>query len=370
VRRVCVSWKQRPAFSLSLACDFSNIMRLGKPSKKSRAWKKAGLKGKPQHVTTETVIGQVSSDLISTYFAPKMIQLAEQSLERYATETMIYQDQLKELKNATEAEIGVEGSTDVLQQQQPPLPPPKPLYHSQHRIDELTSMFQETSDHFFAKAGGWKVHANAAKFERMLDEKYGVFRPFITEHPEIEQFVRTVQRKYAMGYFSPLRQGPPPIPRTTAVILLFMLQRGKMRWEITLLAALFLLIGLQPWALVGIVSLIRFLLYNRKRKPVGTMKKRIVTVKPYYTRREGGGDDEEDDNVSDNKYEQELLLQPVGSALGDKEQIDRSDYDTIVLGSRTRDIVCGCFAFSCGTKSLGAFLGQRCEWMFDIPTYQ
>ena len=72
----------------------------------------------------------------------------------------------------------------------------------------------------FTMNGGWKVHAKAARFERLMDEKYGMFRPFLKEHPEIEQFVRSVQRKYATGQYSPLRQGKPPIPKSTAVIVL------------------------------------------------------------------------------------------------------------------------------------------------------
>ena len=265
-------------------------MRIGKSPKKSRSWKKTGLTSKPKHVSTESVVGQVSADLISTFFAPKIKKLASESLERYAEEMLDYEDAVRELElNETvtvEGEIGDDGSIQT-DKDFPPIPK-APLFHSQVRIDELSTVMSESADHFFAKAGGWKVHANAAKFERFLDEKYGIFRPFITEHPEVEVFIRSIQRKYAMGYFSPLRQGPPPIPRSTAVILIFMMQRGKMQWQVVLLAALFFLVGLQPWALVAIISIVQGLLYRRKRKTVGKMQRRIAAVDPYYRRKEDG----------------------------------------------------------------------------------
>jgi hypothetical protein len=315
-------------------------MRIGKPIKKSRAWKKAGGKGnkqKPKHISTETVVGQVSSDLIGSFFAPKLKALASESLQRYAEEMLHYDDavklqhQLQQQTQTSQAEIGVQIDGFVLTGDKQILSPPKqPLFHSQARIDELEILLSETSEHFMAK--GWKVHANAAKFERFLDEKYGILRPFITEHPEIEQFIRSLQRKYAMGYFSPLRQGPPPIPRSTAVILLFMLQRGKVQWEIVLLATLFFLVGLQPWALVAIVCILQALLHRRKRKTVGKMPRTIPAVQPYYRKTEDNNTTDACDKQAETKRKQEILLQPVGSPLGKDEHIETAEYDTIMIG--------------------------------------
>jgi hypothetical protein len=56
-----------------------------------------------------------------------------------------------------------------------------------------------------------------------------------------------------------------------------MMQRGSMRWEITDCPALFLLVGLRPWALVGVVALLKTLM--RRDKPVGTMTTRILWVR-------------------------------------------------------------------------------------------
>jgi hypothetical protein len=173
--------------------------------------------------------------------------------------------------------------------------PIPPLFDSQHAIDEFMEVMVDTSKHFSAPKNAWKVHVNAAKFERQLDEKYGIFRPFITEHPEIETFVRSLQRKYHMGYLSPFRQGDPPIPRTTAVIILFMMQRNGVRWGALLLAALFTLIGLQPWALIAIVALVHQQLSRRTKKLIGGMKPVKEPLNAYYHTNDGKGslDDEQ-----------------------------------------------------------------------------
>jgi hypothetical protein len=262
--------------------------------------------------------------LVSAVFLPKIKDLATVSLEAYANELLIFEDDLHaSAKAETEAQVGSDGSVemDSLSMSDPPK---RPLFHSQYQIDELSHTFTETSNYFFEKSvkGGWKVHANAAKFERMLDEKYGIFRPFITNHPEIEVLVRSVQRKYAMGYFGPFAQKPPPIPKTTSIILLFMMQRGGMRWEIMVLSALFLLVGLQPWALVAIVAVLQTLFLQRKRKPVGTMKTKIPAIDPYYP---------SDDNDT-SQQKQDILREPVGKPLAAGEKLDTASYDTILLG--------------------------------------
>ena len=170
-------------------------MRLGKPVKRSRTSVKAGNAIARGGIKSRLQVGgPVSPDLIETIFAPKMIQLASESLERFAEVSLLYDDAVKEIQSknrSVEAEIGVDGSISTLYDL--PIPPNHPLYDSQFRIDELTTMLAETSEHFMSK--GYKVHIKAAKFERLLDEKYGVFRPFIKDHPEVEQFIRSMQRK-------------------------------------------------------------------------------------------------------------------------------------------------------------------------------
>ena len=315
-------------------------MRLGKRHKKSprNAWPTAGEKVKPKNVAADSVVGQISSDWISSVFAPKFQELAGATLEKYADDLLKYEDALKE-ENSSETEINQDGTTP-----DPVAEPYPPLFDSQPRIDEFSSILTETADHFFASSGGWRIHANAHKFERMLDEKYGVFRPFITNHPEVEVFVRTVQRKYAMGEFSPIRQGDPPIPRSTAIIILFMMQRGGVQWQILLLAFLFFLVGLQPWALVGFLMLVQTLRSRRINKAIGTMPRHIPSTRPYYEKENG----EETTDAEKLK----LLKKPVGAPLKDTERIDTSAYDTMILGQGIGALYTGALLSRAGRKVL------------------
>jgi hypothetical protein len=304
-------------------------MRIGKPGKKSRSSAKAGdvnvrgVKSRLKNISKETVIGQVSPDLIETIFAPQVLQLASQALEQYATASLLYDEEISEFisrNESVEAEIGVDGSISTpTAHHDRPIPPKHPLFDSQFRIEELQTLLSDTSQHFMSKT--YKVHIKAAKFERLLDEKYGIFRPFIKEHPEIEQFLRSMHRKYVSGYFHPLRQSPPPIPRSTSVILLFMLYRGKVPFGVVVLAALFLLVGLQPWALVAIITVLRAILHRRKNRAIGAMKSPIPAVPPYY-----------DKCQNDVKAKHDILCKPVGNPLCDDETIDGDNYDVIMIG--------------------------------------
>ena len=279
-------------------------MRMGQPRKKGRGWRRVG--GDPRHASPESVVGLLSSDLISSLYAPWFRRIAQQQIAQYAEDLLEYRDATEE------AEIGADGEVQL------PPAPVAPLFDSQFMIDELAITLKETSDYFFDKSAAWKVHANAAKFERVLDEKYGRFRPFVTQHPEIEQFLRGVQRRYATGQFSPFRD--PPIPRSTAIVILFMMQRGGLRWEVMGLAIMFFLVGLQPWALVSVVLLVQMLVFRRQRRPPRKMSRRIPLATPYY---EGCSEEEK----------QELLKQPVGEALLASTPIDMSDFDAMIIGS-------------------------------------
>ena len=310
---------------------------MGKPDKKRRGDKSKTVRsnGRPKRAAFGSVVGQLSPDLISTVFAPELIERATESLENYSERLLEYSELINEQEKsnsendttADEVEIEPDGSI-INRKAEVPNPPIPPIYHSEFWINEFEEVLRATSEHFQSKNGGWKVHARAAKFERQLDEKYGRLRPFITNHPEVEQFVRSVQRKYAKGHFSPFRQGKAPIPRSAAVILLFMMQRGNLRWDVMVLSALFLLVGLQPWALVAIVAFVTALLDNRRKKPMFPMKSHIEAIEPYY----GIYDDDEMSEEDVTKKKIEKLYLPVGSELGTKIP-DTSDYDTIILGS-------------------------------------
>lgn len=346
------------------------LNRLDKNKKGSRGWTKVAEDGRPnpKYVSPETTIGRVSSDVIATVFAPRIKEKAWESLEKYANDMMIYDDLMKayEEENRIIEDESTEESPEVEEMETeadgtvrrttnenagpPPEAPLKPLFHSQYMIDELLGTVTEISNHFSEK-GGWKVHARAAKFERDLDEKYGIFRPFVTNYPEIEVFVRSMQRKYEMGYFSPLRTGAPPIPKTTSIIILFMMQRNGVRWDAMILSALFFLIGLQPWALVTIVAVFQQLLNRRTRKPIGTMPKVVESVEPYW-RASSSNEDNDNSEESEKKAKRDLLLKPVGKELGNDEKIDGSAYDTILIGSGPDTLYAGALLARAGRKIL------------------
>jgi all-trans-retinol 13,14-reductase len=310
-----------------IACSYSDIpndprtrkMRMGKLSKHERIGKSYPQQ-KPKFSSPGLIVGHVSSNVINSVLTPLMEGLATQSLETYSDLYVEYQDALKLATNGTEAEIDADGTTQthVIF----PEPPKEPFFHSQSVIDEVKEIFDETAKHF-STLKKYKVYAKAAKFERHLDERYGIFKPFITNNPQIEHFVKSLQRKYELGNFSPIRQQQGPISKSTAIIVLFMMQRNGVQWQAMVLGVLFLLVGLQPWALVLCIVIANGLVGRRKIRALGTMKKQIGAVEPYYKTKGGDGSDE---------YKQSLLKQPVGTKMSNNG-IVMSEYNTIILGS-------------------------------------
>lgn len=317
-------------------------MRIGERSKTRRgetAPPRADAKGKPKFAAAGSVVGQLSPDIISTYFAPELIFLAKDVLETYSDDLLQYNDAIREAEKNEDGSYSNE--SDV------PSPPQIPLYQSQYWIDQLEETLTDTADFFHSKTSDWKIQANAARFERRMDEKYGMFRPFLKEHPEVERMVRSVQRRYAQGYYSPFRQGKPPIPKSTAVIILFMMQRGSIHWHVTLFAVLFFLIGLQPWALVVLVAGGSVFFERRKLRPQRPMKRFIPSTDPYYAVEGATGEvtEEEEDDMK-----KQMLLRPVGTKLGAGEKIDGSEYDTIILGYGTATLYTAALLSRAGRK--------------------
>eukprot|EP00980_Cylindrotheca_fusiformis_P002187 scaffold499_cov120-Cylindrotheca_fusiformis.AAC.10 len=326
-------------------------MRMGKVDKPRRGVKAAprvDAKGKPKHAAAGGVVGQLSPDIISTYLGPQLKERASIALEKYAADLLEYEDIVRDLEKLREeqAEIDSNGRVHAINDQ--PIPPTAPLYRSAYWVKELDNVLSETSTYFQSKSGGWKIHARAARFERLMDEKYGMFRPFLKDHPELERFVRSTQVKYASGYFSPFRQGKAPIPKSTAVIILFMMKRGEVRWEIITLATLFFLVGLQPWALVVLVASGHLLLEGRKKRAIKPMKAYIPTTEPYYETSDHGQESSDGEAVRKSKVD--ILLKPVGTKLRDGENVDASKYDTMILGSGPDALYTGALLSRAGRK--------------------
>lgn len=340
-------------------------MRMGKPEKVRRgqvAPTRVDANGKdPKHAARGSVVGKLSPDIISTYFAPELKLKAKESLERYSEDLMHYDDALKAYEAAIQkqqAEVEIDASGEQHQDLPPkPVLPKTPLYKSEYWLNEFDEMLKDTTDYFHTKNGGWKAHARAARFERIMDERYGRMRPLLKKYPELETMVKTLQRRYATGYFSPIRQGKPPIPKSTAVIILFMMQRGNLRWEVTVLSVLFFLIGLQPWALVVLVAGGQALMDNRKRKPLKPMKKYMPSTNPYYAVEYGEDEkdlSEEEEAERERQHKIDMLKQPVGAKLGNQDVFDAAshEYDTIILGSGPSTLYTGALLSRAGRKVL------------------
>mmetsp|Transcript_33047 Transcript_33047/g.64646 ORF Transcript_33047/g.64646 Transcript_33047/m.64646 type:complete len:1144 (-) Transcript_33047:74-3505(-) len=362
-------------------------MRMGRPNKKWRSSSKkqqespdstsptSSTGNKPPKYSSPTlVVGQVSSNVIHSILSPALTSLATQSVEKYADEVMRYEALVAEsnlrlgdvasvgaFEHGDRVEIDPNGDIHAAVQESnqstalPPLTPPSAyrLFTSQSDIDELASLLASTSRHFSAPSNKWKTHVNAAKFERLLDEKYGRFRPFITAHPELEALIKNVQRKYAMGEFSPFRKGDPPMGRTTSIMILFMMHRNGVRVEGVVLAALFLLVGLRPWALVALVCFGRWLMERRRKMRMAGVPRKLVVCDPYYARSDdevyNGSDDngkakgkaesdhgngEDDDEEAETRKKYQILERPVGTKFNAADLSLRDErHDVILLGS-------------------------------------
>ncbi|KAL7431905.1 hypothetical protein ACHAXH_001973, partial [Discostella pseudostelligera] len=363
-------------------------MRMGRPTKprkpSSRKHKSSDSPptNRPKFSSPTLIVGQISSNLIESIYAPTLYELAVASVEKYADALLEYEEQMRlasigmagsdadatadvdedddaedaedadmnQSVKGKEAELDLDGSIIVEKNSvniknvdipltSPPPPPPPPsshrLFTTQHDIDELSTLLRETSSHFSTPSNSWKVHANAAKFERLLDEKYGKFRPFIESHPNVELFIKTIQRKYAMGAFSPLRKGDSPINKTTAIMVLFMMHRNNVRWQALVLVATFCLVGLQPWALVTLVAVGKMEMERRKGRRVHGMPKKLKVCEPYYARgTEVAKDFTEEDEEEERAKKYAVLAKPVGTKFNPADLSLRDEkYDVLLIGS-------------------------------------
>lgn len=326
-------------------------MGMGVPKKKTRSDRKKEVKpvfsssssseddsNNNSHHPPHWEVGKINCNLVGTLYGPILERMAEEGSERYANDLLEYTESLKDDNETTKKQH------------------PKPsLFATNMNLEDFKNVLEETSLHFTSSSkskkkgrkksssssssnsassndgtNGWKVHANAAKFERLLDEKYGPFRPLMDRMPQLELFIRNTQRKIAKGHlFSPFRE-TRPLPIHTSMVLLFMLHRNKVQWQVTILAAIFFLTGLHPWALVTLVAGGRYFINQRKRKNVANLPPKIQLTQPYYSTNTTTTTADADVDL-ERKKKYELLLEPVGTPLP-KEQL-RDDYDVLIIGS-------------------------------------
>jgi hypothetical protein len=253
------------------------------------------------------IVGRVSSNIVESTLTPLLLDLAVSSVETYADNVLIYEQQIIfSSVNCGGLNDDIEGETvgDAVKCFPPPLA--CRLFATQNDVDEMASLLFDTSFRFSFPSNEWRVFSNAAKFERLLDERYGRLRPFVTSYPKIEAFVRTVGRKYAMGSLSPFRKGEGPLNRSTAIMALFIMHRQGVRVDAMILMTTFCLVGLQPWALVTLVALGKWKLEKKKGLRVHGMPGRLVSCEPYYA--QGVGDCAENCNGQVEESEEEERL--------------------------------------------------------------
>lgn len=348
-------------------------MRMGRPIKKrstrSQRSKQTINPNPPKFSSPTLIVGSISPNVIQSILAPALNELAVKSVEEYADALMVHEQAMVQytLENGSAAdtvfvdeesgeledgeEVELDGDGNIVDDTSTPnsmnndtnnnMPPPPPpltnrLFQTQNDIDELSTLLIDTTDHFTTPQNTYKIHANAAKFERLLDEKYGKFRPFIESHPNVEIVLKNLQRKYAMGSFSPLRKDTP-VSKTTAIMVLFMMHRQNVKVEALVLMALFCLVGLQPWALVTLVAVGKWEMERRKGRKVRGMPRRMVVCEPYYARDNAGGANgaaqEEESEGEERAKKYALLSQPVGTRFSPADLSLRDDrHDVLLLG--------------------------------------
>eukprot|EP00571_Detonula_confervacea_P008601 CAMPEP_0172316150 /NCGR_PEP_ID=MMETSP1058-20130122/27481_1 /TAXON_ID=83371 /ORGANISM="Detonula confervacea, Strain CCMP 353" /LENGTH=1040 /DNA_ID=CAMNT_0013030407 /DNA_START=76 /DNA_END=3198 /DNA_ORIENTATION=+ len=360
-------------------------MRMGRPTKKrstrSNKSKETVNPNPPKFSSPTLIVGQISSNVIQSILAPALTDLAITSVEEYADALMVYEQAMVqqkladgfideddgELEEGEEVELDLDGNIvassndDEADAASPTtnnktnmMPPPSTnhLFTTQNDIDELSTLLTDTSAHFSTPANTYKIHANAAKFERLLDEKYGKFRPFIEAHPQVEVVLKNIQRKYAMGQFSPLRK-ETPVSKTTAIMVLFMMHRNNVRLEALVLMATFCLVGLQPWALVTLVALGKWEMERRKGRRVLGMPRKMVVCEPYYAREENNNGEEikEESEEEERAKKYALLTQPVGTKFNPADLSLRDDeYDVLLLGSGVETLYTAALLSRAGRK--------------------
>lgn len=327
----------------------------------------------PKRNPSSFQVGRVNPNLVSSVYSPIIVQLAEKSAEKYASHIDYFLDQEGKKQNLKygsvegkgHVEVGINGeemkheetlentnssnSNNTIQTEEEYMDwshidetfdKKFHLFSKQSTIVELQkTIITPTSIEFSSVTNSYKARANVVKFERLLDEKYGFARPLLT-HPKVEPYVKFAQRKWATGQISFTRQTPPPIGLTTSIILLFMMYRNGIRKDGIALAALYLLVGLQPWVLLVLVVFgVERLEKIKRKRIIGMTGSTIPLTTSYY----------HDDPTNRN----DILKSPVGTIISPEEQksLDHK-YDVILLGDGPSALYCAALLSRVGRKVL------------------
>ena len=164
-------------------------MRMGRPLRPRRSAPRgqATNPSPPLYSSRTLEVGRVSPDVVSSVLAPLLREMAEASVEAHADAALMAASREEGIggheggeREAGEAEVGPDGQPRIVVESAdsngtPPLP--RGLFTGQEDVDEFETLLTETAARFRSPSNRWKVQANAAKFERLLDERYGRLRP-------------------------------------------------------------------------------------------------------------------------------------------------------------------------------------------------
>lgn len=280
-------------------------------------------------------VGRVYPNLIESVYEPAVLARCERAAEDHAgwlvwreEKDVVVSDDDDETKenDANDTFVDVPSLDDMSSHDGASV---LHLFSSSEAVDELREQVLAPTVRDFSGAA-YRVRANAAKFERSLDERYGRARPLLT-HPLAARLLRAARRRAAVAELGRLtRSGDPPLAASTSVILLFMCYRQGVRRDGLALAALFLLVGLRPWVLVAAVVAARWWFESRRRAPVkGGSGVANAEVTSYW---------EEDERRGD-RYAS--LRTPVGESFESVPPKDLDDrHDVIVVGTGVGALYC------------------------------
>ena len=179
-----------------------------------------------------------------------------------------------------------------------------------------------------------------------LDFDLGLQHRFVESNPQVEAAFRGMQRRYAMGHFSPF-ESKRPISITTAIMVLFMMKRQGVRLDALVLFAAFALVGLRPWALVALVAIAKLEADRRSRRRPRGMPRRAVVCEPYYASKGGEAETEEEERTR----KHELLKKPVGTQFNPADLTLRDEtFDVVFLGSGTGTLYAAALLSRTGRK--------------------
>mmetsp|Transcript_18302 Transcript_18302/g.41849 ORF Transcript_18302/g.41849 Transcript_18302/m.41849 type:complete len:899 (-) Transcript_18302:1265-3961(-) len=161
----------------------------------------------------------------------------------------------------------------------PPAPTP-PAYHSQEAVDALHAVLLRS--HIFY-IHSYRRNADALKFDRLLDERYGRLRPLLT-HPRAVEFSRYVRRRIDRGDWSFRRREGARFSISSSIVTIFLAKSyGVLPMGTPLVLVSMYCAGVNAWVVVFGVLMARYFKWRRRNDRQGMFPKgKQVACAPYF----------------------------------------------------------------------------------------